>query len=110
MAKGKNTSSKITVTGFVEEYEDDDGNYGLLLDASDEDYLIELDKIGKQLRNLVGEEVEVSGSVIQDPDSFKRLKVEQFELLEPDDGDEYGYDDDYKDDYDDRKDYDRDDY
>lgn len=109
MTKGKTNVRKINVTGFVEEYEDDNGNYGLLLDASDEDYIIEIDKVGKQLRNLVGEEVEVSGTMTQDPDDFKHLQVERFELLESDDDEENRYRDDY-DDYDDRRDYDSNDY
>ncbi|HHP7234895.1 MAG TPA: hypothetical protein ACFCUC_09720 [Desulfobacterales bacterium] len=102
MAKGKTGGRQITVTGFVEEYEDDEGNYGLLLDASSEDYIIEIDKVGKQLRKLVGEEVEVTGIVIKDHDDFKHLQVEQFELLESDDDyeDRYDVDDEGRVDYD----------
>jgi hypothetical protein len=106
MAKGKTGGRQITVTGFVEEYEDDEGNYGLLLDASSEDYIIEIDKVGKQLRKLVGEEVEVTGIVIKDHDDFRHLRVEQFELLESDDD----YEDRYDVDDDDRVDYESDDY
>ena len=64
--------------------------------ASDEDYIIEIDKIGKGLRNLVGEEVEVTGVVTNTKGEFKHLKVESFDVLESDDDDydddDYGYD------------------
>jgi hypothetical protein len=57
MAKGKTSGKEITVTGFIEDYEDEDGNYGLQLVSSDEDYIIEIDRVAKGLRDLLGEEV-----------------------------------------------------
>jgi hypothetical protein len=103
MAKAKNSTKEVTKTGFVEEFEYDDGAYGLKVVTDEDEYIVELDKTGKSLRKLEGEEVEVTGWVTCDKDGSKHLKLESFEVIE--------YNDDYNDyDYDGDDDSGRDDY
>ena len=107
MAKAKNIAQKVTITGFVEEFEYDDGAYGLKVVTDENEYIVELDKTGKRLRKLEGEEVEATGLVTYDKDGVNHLKMEHFEVIEyndNDDSDDYGY---YDDDDIDRDDYDR---
>jgi hypothetical protein len=105
MAKGKTIGKESSVKGFLEEFEYDDGMYGLKITTDDDDFVVELDKNGKRLRNLWGEEVEARGWVTSDKEGVRHIKVQSFEVIEynkeeTEENDEYT--DDYKDvDYDD---------
>ena len=102
MAKGKTIGREKSVKGFLEEFEYDDGMYGLKLATDDDDYIVELDQTGKRLRNLWGEEVEARGWVTRDKEGIKHIQVQSFELIEyyeEDAQDDDGFKDDFKDAY-----------
>ena len=62
MSKEKKDGVKeITIDGYVEEIELEDGNTGLQVATEDREFLIEMDKAGKKLFDFVDEEVEVTG-------------------------------------------------
>ncbi len=91
--KEKPRKNEITVNGYVEEVELEDGNTGLLINDGEEDYYIVMDKIGKKLMDYIDEEVEATGDL-----SRKRgdlvLEVVRFNLMDDyedmsDEDDEY---------------------
>jgi hypothetical protein len=82
MTKEKTVGKETSVKGFVEEFEYDDGMYGLKITTDDDGYIVDLDKTGKRLRNHWGEEVEAMGRVTRDQEGLKHIKVQSFELIE----------------------------
>jgi aspartyl/asparaginyl-tRNA synthetase len=97
--KGIQKEDLITIDGFVEEVELEGAKIGIVVNDGEHDYYVVLDKKGKNLRNHVGEEVEVSGTLSEKSGDLW-LKVTYFHVI---DYYEEMYDDDYYDrDYDDR--------
>jgi hypothetical protein len=91
--KGIQKDDIITIDGFVEEVEMEDGSLGLVIYNGEDDYLVVMDKKGQKLSNHVDEEVEVSGTLFEE-DGELWLKVTYFQLVDY-------YDDAYdEDDYD----------
>ncbi len=90
--KGIQKEDRITIDGFVEEAELEDGSLGLVIYDGENDYFVVLDKKGQKLSNYVDEEVEVSG-VLSEKDGEFWLKVTYFQLI--DDFDDMDDDDDY---------------
>jgi uncharacterized membrane protein YcgQ (UPF0703/DUF1980 family) len=102
MKKGK--TKKVSFTGFIEEIELDDGEKVIQIDDGDDTYLIVMDEIGRQLRDYVDEEIDVTGVISRDADDIE-LKVNTFRLMDDYD---YYYDDRYEEDdegYSDKDDY-----
>lgn len=96
--RGFQKEDLITVDGFVEEVELEDGNIGIVVDDGENDYFVVLDKKGKKLSNHVDEEVEVTGTLSEKGGDLW-LKVTYFHLI---DYYEDLDDDDYDPNYDDR--------
>ncbi len=89
----------ITLDGFVEEVELEDGKIGIVVNDGENDYFVVLDKKGKKLGSHVDEEVEVSGT-LSEKDGQSWLKVTYFQLI--DYYEDMVDDDGYVDEYDDR--------
>jgi hypothetical protein len=95
--KGIQKEDLITIDGFVEEVELEDGTIGIVVNDGENDYYVVLDKKGKKMGQHVDEEVEVSGTLSEKNGDFW-IKVTYFQLV-----DYYGdSDDDYDPAYDDR--------
>jgi hypothetical protein len=96
--KGIQKEDIITIDGFVEEVELEEGDMGLVLYDGENDYLVVMDKKGQKLSNHVDEEVEVSGT-LSEKDGELWLKVTFFQLIEDfvDMYDDDGYDPEYDD-------------
>ncbi len=96
--KGIQKEDRITIDGFVEEVELEDGSFGLVIYDGENDYYVVLDKKGLKLSNHVDEEVEVTGTLSEN-DGELWLKVTYFQLIDDFedmyDGDDFdpGYDD-----------------
>jgi len=115
MAKGKQ-KEKVkqveikTISGFVDEFEVDDDAYGLIISTEDSgDYLIKLDRRGKELYDYVDEEIQVTGDVFINEKGENIIAVKHFITLDDadyEDEDEMDPDDDW--DWDDRYDDDDD--
>lgn len=96
--KGIQKEDIITIEGFVEEVDLEDGTIGTVIYDGENDYLVVLDKKGLKLSNHVDEEVEVSGTLFE-KDGELWLKVTYFQLIDDFedmyDGDDFdsGYDD-----------------
>jgi hypothetical protein len=98
--KGIQKEDIITIDGFLEEVELEDGDRGLVVYDGENDYLVVMDKKGQKLSNHVDEEVEVSGT-LSEKDGELWLKVTFFQLIE--DFEDMYDDDGYYPDYDDRR-------
>jgi hypothetical protein len=91
----KETTKEITITGYIEEIELEDGEMGLQIDDGDDAYLVVMDTIGSKLQDHIDEEVDVTG--FRTSTAGKReIKVKKFRPAE-----DYYYDDDDSDDEDD---------
>lgn len=75
----------MTVVGFVREIEDDDDVLGLEISTDEDDYVVELNKEGKKLFDLVDRDIEATGIVTEDEDGLARITISSFEVLETED-------------------------
>ena len=80
-----------TIVGFVvpSEWDNDDNVVAITIATDDDDYVVELNKMGEELFDFLDEDVEVTGIVREDKDGTKRVRVTSYEVLEDaDDEDE----------------------
>jgi hypothetical protein len=73
----KETTKEVTITGFVEEIELEDGEMGLQIDDGDDVYMVIMDKNGSKLERYIDEEVDVTGSITDTAD-YCEIKVKKF--------------------------------
>lgn len=101
MKKAKKTKKEVTLVGYICPIEEDDEVVGIEISTDDDNYLVELNKQGKQLFNHLDEDVEVKGIVEKDEDDNYKITVSSFEVLESEDDedDEMDYDDEEDDNY-----------
>lgn len=90
---------EITVNGFVvpEDWDEDDNVVAISVTTDDDDYLVDLNKLGEELFDFLDEDVQVTGLVRVERDGTKRITVTGYEVLETDDEDyetEEGYEED----------------
>ncbi|MFZ7110492.1 MAG: hypothetical protein ACOWYE_02320 [Desulfatiglandales bacterium] len=103
--KKQKTPKEMTLTGFVtpEEWDTDDNVIAIGISTEDDDYLVELNKVGEELFDFLDEDVEVTGLVTEDKDGTKHITLTSYEVLHSDDFEEdedygdYDYDDDTED-------------
>ena len=101
MAKGRGENREIQVTGIINSLDwDDEGNIlSIELSTEDEDYVVEPNAVGQELFDLVGEEVEVVGTVTRKKGGSDWINVIKYDVLdydydEDEDDDDYYFDDD----------------
>ena len=85
MAK-RGKSVETTISGIVIPIEWDDDDYGdatsVAIQTSDEEeYLVDKNKKGKELLAFIEEEVEVTGTLIEDEDGNFIIKINEFSLI-----------------------------
>jgi hypothetical protein len=71
----------ITVDGYVEKVELENGRIGVVLYDGEKDYYIAMDENGKELRRHVNEQVEVTGAMSEQNGEFW-INVTNFHLIE----------------------------
>jgi hypothetical protein len=71
----------ITVDGYVEKVELENGRIGVVLYDGEKDYYIAMDENGKELRRYVNEQVEVTGAMSEQNGEFW-INVTNFHLIE----------------------------
>ena len=78
---------EITISGFItpEQWDDDDNVIAIGISTDDDDYVIELNKLGEELFDFLDEDVEVTGFVREDKDGTKHLTISNYEILDTDD-------------------------
>lgn len=97
--KREDSSAEITISGYVTptDWDWNDIVSAVNIEAHDEMYEVELNRLGEELFNELDSEVEVTGFVRKDRDGTKRIIVTSYEVLtEAGDREEanYGFDDD----------------
>lgn len=94
MGKKSNLKNKtITITGYVDPVDEDDSEAGVVISTDDdEEYLVDQNKQGRRLLNLLGEKVKAQGTVTQMEDGENQISITAFEVLEYEETSE---DDDY---------------
>lgn len=87
---------EITLKGYVEEIELDNGKTGLVFDDGDEEYFVVMDKVSRRLLEHIDEDVEATG-IMSIKDGERTLKVTRFHVIDyyEDEDFEYGELDDY---------------
>ena len=92
----------MTISGVINalEWDDDDNITAISLSTDDENYIVEPNRLGKELFDCVDEEVEIVGMVSRKGDDELYVKVTGYEILDFFDDDDYDdeYDDDFFDD------------
>lgn len=108
--KKEKKQKEVTIRGFVtpEEWDNDDNVIAIGISTDDDDFLVEINKLGEELFDFLDEDVEVTGIVREDKDGTKRISITSYEVLDTDYEDEEDYDGyDYDDDGDEDMDHDR---
>lgn len=84
-----------TIIGYVipNEWDNEDNVISIRVSTDDDDYLVELNKLGEELFDFLDEDVEITGIVREDKDGTKRIKVISYEVIEDTD-EKYEEDDD----------------
>ena len=95
MKKDK-TMREETIVGYVvpSEWDSDDNVVSIAISTEEDDYLVEMNKLGEELFDFLDEDVEVTGVVREDRDGTKRIRITSYEVLEDVD-DDYEEEDDY---------------
>jgi hypothetical protein len=85
-----------TIVGYVvpNEWDNEDNVVAISITTDDDDYVVELNKLGEELFDFLDEDVEVTGIIRDDKDGTKRIRVSSYEVLE-DVEDEYEEDEDF---------------
>jgi len=74
---------QVTIVGYVDPIDEDNHDAGIIISTNDnEEYLVDLNKQGWKLLDLIGEEVKVQGAVTQTEDGENRISVTKFEVLD----------------------------
>jgi uncharacterized membrane protein YcgQ (UPF0703/DUF1980 family) len=101
MKKDK-TAKEETIVGYVvpSEWDNEDNVVAISISTEDDDYLVEMNKLGEELFDFLDEDVEVTGLVRDDRDGTKRIRITSYEVLEDVDEDfeeeeeeDYNFDD-----------------
>ena len=106
MGVGKKINKKVVIIGYVDLANENDKDSELIISSEDQNYTLLPNKNSEKLREMIGEEVQVSGNLSEDSEGQYQILVNTYESLE----DDYDYDDDddyqYKDEDDEEdKDY-----
>ena len=80
---------QVTIVGYVDPVDGDDHKSGIIISTNDnEEYLVDLNKQGRKLLDLIGEEVKIHGSVTQTEGGENRISITKFEVLDFKEADE----------------------
>lgn len=99
MKKGKKAVKPVTIVGYVRTFGEEDE--GIEICTDENDYIVEMDKVGKRLHNYIDKDVEVTGTISKDDEGNEVIKVTEFDILETEDEGDDDYDDDRDERYDD---------
>jgi hypothetical protein len=95
----KRPPREVMITGFVrgDDWDFDGNPIAVTIEADEEEYSVELDGLGEELLDYVGEEVEVRCTVEKDEDGTLHIRVQDYDVISEGDEEEersYAYEDD----------------
>ena len=99
--KKEKPGKEVSIKGFVsaDEWDGRKNVIAISITTDDEDYRVELDKVGEELFDYLDEDVEVTGTIRQEKNGTTYIRVTHYEVLEEEyEGEERFLD---EDDYDD---------
>ncbi|MDZ7580077.1 MAG: hypothetical protein U5R30_05500 [Deltaproteobacteria bacterium] len=71
MKREKDSREEITLIGFVDPLDDDDDNTGVKISTDEDEYIVEMNRTGKKLLNMIDEEIQATGRVSVDSNGTK---------------------------------------
>jgi hypothetical protein len=81
----------MTIVGYVDPIDEDNHDAGIVISTDDdEEFLVHLDRQGRKLLDLIGEEVKVHGTVTHTDDGEDQITITKFEIID--------FEEDYEDD------------
>jgi hypothetical protein len=94
LTKKKSKANEITIYGYLDKIELEDGNLGVLVYDGEDDYYVVMDKFGQQLLDHINEEIEATGTLSKE-DGQLVLNVTHFRPVDyyEDMEDDYYFDD-----------------
>lgn len=88
MKKQKDPRQEITIIGFVDPLDDDDEDSGVMITTEDDEYIVEMNRTGNKLLNMIDEEIQATGRVTVQPDGKKMIEVTHFDYAPYEENDE----------------------
>jgi hypothetical protein len=85
---GKGTEKEVTLTGFVapSEWDEMENIIEVSISTENDAYVVELDKRGQELLDLLYEDISVTGLLLENKPRKKRIRVIHYQIVETDDG------------------------
>ena len=81
--KETHKNKTVTIVGYVDPVDEDDSEAGVVISTdNDEEYLVDPNKQGRRLLNLLGEKIRAQGTVAQTEDGENQISITAFEVLE----------------------------
>ena len=81
--KETHKNKTATIVGYVDPIDEDDSEAGVVISTdNDEEYLVDPNKQGRRLLNLLGEKIRAQGTVAQTEDGENQISITAFEVLE----------------------------
>ncbi|MFZ0131366.1 MAG: hypothetical protein WAK95_02410 [Desulfobacterales bacterium] len=88
MKHHKDSRAEVTLIGFVDPLDDDDDNTGVKISTDEDEYIVEMNRTGKKLLNMIDEEIEATGSVSLDSTGAKIFSVTSYDYAPYDENEE----------------------
>jgi len=83
MGKSNRIDTFVTIIGYVDPVDESKRNAEIMITTEDDKtFLVDLNKEGKRLQNLIGEKVKASGTATQVKSGQNRILVDKFEVIE----------------------------
>ena len=81
----KKQNKKITIEGYVDSVDEGDEEAGIIISTDEEEFIVEPNIRGKELADLIGVLVRVSGTVTRTKSGENRIAVNDYKILEEED-------------------------
>jgi len=88
MKHHNDSKAEVTLIGFVDPLDDDDDNTGVKISTDEDEYIVEMNRTGKKLLNMIDEEIEATGSVSLDSTGAKIFSVTSYDYAPYDENEE----------------------
>ena len=94
MSQKTNGKNESTIVGYVDLIDATDGESGVVISTDKDQYIVEMNKQGRRLLNWVDEEVQATGSIMEDDEGNKHISIRSVGIIEYEqDPDDFDWDD-----------------
>ncbi len=88
MTRHTDKRPEVTLVGFVDPLDDDDDTSGVKISTDRDEYIVEMNRTGKKLLNMIDQEIEATGRVSLDSNGAKIFSVTSYDYAPNDENDE----------------------